>query len=105
MTTHLKQHWSGKSTAAISEEAIRALHSPAENFKFYVNAYETAQQFAIKAGHEFTLYVLAGACKTSIDAKELRMSAGEFVSMDAGSYAFEALGTEGLQLLKVFSRT
>ena len=105
MTTQLKQNWSEKSTVAISEDAIRALHTPADNFKFYANAYESGQQFAIKAGHEFTLYIVAGACKTSIDGKELRISVGEFVLMAAGSYAFEALGTEGLQLMKVFSRT
>lgn len=104
MTSKLKHNWSEKSTLAISDEAIRALHSPAENFKFYANAYETGQQFAIKAGHEFTLYVLTGACKTSIDGKELRMSAAEFAVMDAGSYAFEAIGADHLHILKVFSR-
>lgn len=104
MTINIKQHWSDKSTSIISEEAIRAVNTPAENFKFYANAYESGQQFAIKAGHEFTLYVITGACKTSIDGKELRLSTAEFVSMSAGSYAFEAIGTEGLQLLKVFSR-
>jgi glyoxylate utilization-related uncharacterized protein len=104
MTLNLKQNWSEKSTSAISEEAVRAVNTPAENFKFYANAYELGQQFAIKAGHEFTLYVIAGACKTSIDGKELRLSSSEFVAMAAGSYAFEAIGTEALQLMKVFSR-
>jgi glyoxylate utilization-related uncharacterized protein len=105
MTMHLKQLWSEKSALTISEESIRTLHAPAENFKFYANAYETGQQFAVKAGHDFTLYVITGACKTSIDGKELRMGTAEFASIPAGSYAFEAIGTENLQLLKVFSRT
>ena len=104
MTLNIKQNWSEISTSGISEEAIRALNIPAENFKFYTNSYELGQQFAIKAGHEFTLYVIAGACKTSIDGKELRLGSAEFVPMSSGSYAFEAIGTEGLQLLKVFSR-
>ena len=104
MTDKLKQNWSDKSTLPFSEEAIRSLHVPAENFKVYLNAYEAGQQFAIKAGHDFVLYVLTGACKSSIDGKELRLSATESVSMDAGSYAFEALGTEALQLVKVFAR-
>lgn len=104
MTDKLKKNWSEISTSAISDEAIRALHTPAENFKFYANTYEAGQQFAIKAGHEFTLYILTGGCKTSIDGKELRMSAAELVVMDAGSYAFEAIGTEALHMLKVFSR-
>lgn len=104
MTDKLKQNWSDISTLAFSEEAIRALHVPAENFKLYLNAYEAGQQFAIKAGHDFVLYVLSGACKTSIDGKELRLSAAELVAMDAGSYAFEALGTDPLQLVKVFTR-
>lgn len=104
MTLNLIQKWSEKSTSAISEEAIRAANTPTENFKFYANAYELGQQFAIKAGHEFTLYVITGACKTSIDGKELRLGTAEFATMPAGSYAFEAIGTDGLQLLKVFSR-
>ena len=104
MTLNLKQNWSEKSTLAISEEAIRAANTPSEDFKFYANTYESGQQFAIKAGHDFTLYVVAGACKTSIDGRELRLGAAEFVAMAAGSYAFEAIGTETLQLVKVFSR-
>lgn len=104
MTFNLKQNWSDKSTSAISEEAVRAVNTPAENFKFYANSYELGQQFAIKAGHDFTLYVIAGACKTSIDGKELRLGTAEFATMAAGSYAFEAIGSEGLHLLKVFSR-
>lgn len=104
MTDQLKQNWSDTSTAAFSEEAIRALHQPADNFKLYVNSYEAGQQFAIKAGHDFILYVLSGACKTSVDGKELRLATAEIANMKAGSYAFEALGTEALQLVKVFSR-
>ncbi len=103
MTINLKQNWSEKYTSTISEEAIRAVNTPAENFKFYANAYELGQQFAIKAGHNFTLYVISGACKTSIDGKELRLNTAEFATIAAGSYAFEAIGTQDLQLLKVFS--
>lgn len=104
MTAPQKQNWSEKSAEAISEDAIRALHVPADNFKLYVNSYEAAQQFAIKAGHEFILYVLSGACKTRLDGLEVRLNAGEYISIDAGSYAFEVLGDEALQLVKVFSR-
>lgn len=104
MTLNLKQSWAETSTSPISEDAIRAVNIPAENFKFYANAYESGQQFAIKAGHDFTLYIIAGACKTSIDGKELRLATAEFVPMAAGSYAFEAIGSEGLQLMKVFFR-
>lgn len=104
MTTSQKQNWSELSTEALSEEAIRALHVPAENFKLYSNSYAAAEQFAIKAGHEFILYVLTGACKTRMDGLEVRLNAGEWISMDAGSYAFEVLGNEPVQLVKVFSR-
>jgi glyoxylate utilization-related uncharacterized protein len=104
MTTPSKQLWSDSSAVALSEEAIRAHHTPAENFKVYVNAYEAAQLFAVKAGHEFVLYLVTGACKTSVDGHELRLTAGEFVTMPAGSYAFEALGSDALQIVKVFSR-
>lgn len=104
MTINLKKNWSELSTEAISEDAIRALHVPLDNFKLYSNSYAVAQQFAIKAGHEFILYVLTGACKTRIDGLEVRLNAGELISMNAGSYAFEVLGNDPVQLVKVFSR-
>ncbi|AZP13341.1 cupin domain-containing protein [Undibacterium parvum] len=104
MTTPSILTWSEADSGALTEAAIRAHHQPEENFKLYVNAYEAAQQFAVKAGHEFFLYVVTGACKTSVDGHELRLAAGQFVSLAAGSYAFEALGTEALQLVKVFAR-
>jgi glyoxylate utilization-related uncharacterized protein len=104
MTNRPKQNWSDISTEAMTEAAIRGQHLPEENFKLYLNTYEAGQQFALKAGHEFLLYVVAGACKTRLDGAELRLNESEFVSMDAGSYAFEVLGTESLQLVKVFNR-
>ncbi len=104
MTHRPKQKWSAISTAPMTETAIRGLHLPEENFKLYLNTYEAGEQFALKAGHEFILYVVSGACKTRLDGAELRLNESEFVSIDAGSYAFEVLGTESLQLVKVFSR-
>lgn len=98
------QNWSDISIAPISEEAIRAMHSPQEKFKIYVNTYETGKRFPAKAGHAFVLYVLTGQCKVTLNGSETTLSASEFTTLEKGSYAFEATGNEELKLVKVFSR-
>src|ERR1035437_10057817 len=98
-----KKKWSEVSTATISEEAIRTLHTPPENFKIYVNTYEAGKTFPTKAGHGFVMYVLAGSCKTTLDGSEVTLSTSEFVTLEKGSYAFDVVGNEELKLVKVFS--
>jgi quercetin dioxygenase-like cupin family protein len=97
------KNWSDISTESISEEAIRALHSPQEKFKIYANTYEAGKSFSTKAGHAFVLYVLAGRCKTALDGSEVTLSAGEFIALEKGSYAFDVMGDEEVKLVKVFS--
>ncbi|MBI3285416.1 MAG: hypothetical protein HYZ65_11305 [Burkholderiales bacterium] len=103
MANKLKQNWSDLSAAALSEQAVRALHQPAENFRLYLNAYEAGQTFTIKAGHDFVLYLLNGACKITVAGAALEIAAGELIALAAGSYACTA-ATDGVQLVKVFSR-
>lgn len=98
-----KMNWSTLSSEPISEAAIRALHSPQENFKIYVNTYQAGNSFPAKAGHAFTLYVLTGSCKITIDSSETTLSAAEWVALEKGSYTFHAVGNEELTIVKVFS--
>lgn len=97
------QNWSDISSDPISEEAIRALHLPQENFKLYVNTHESGTRFSSKAGHAFVLYVLAGECKITVDESEVDLHAAEFIALEKGSYEFEVLGKEQLKIMKVFS--
>lgn len=94
--------WSEIYSDPISEEAIRALHLPQENFKLYVNIYEAGTRFSAKAGHAFVLYVLAGSCKTTVGEREVTLHAAELINLEKGTYEFNVLGNEQLKLVKVF---
>lgn len=97
------KNWSDISSEPISEEAIRAVHLPQENFKLYINTYEAGKRFSAKAGHAFTLYVLTGSCKTMVGASEVTLHSSEFITLDKGTYTFDVLNNEQLKLVKVFS--
>lgn len=99
----IKKSWTDRSAESISEEAIRALHQPQENFKIYVNSYEAGTSVPAKAGHGFVLYVLAGSCKITGDGAEVSLSAAEWISLEKGVYTFDVVGNEALKLVKVFS--
>jgi len=101
--TMTKKNWADISTEPISEEAIRALHQPEKNFKFYLNTVQAGKSTPTNASHAFDLYVLAGSCKTSLEGIELTLSAPVMISFEKGSYVFEVLGDEELKLMKVFS--
>lgn len=98
-----KKNWSDLCAEPMSEAAIRALHSPQENFKVYVNTYAAGKNFSINAGHAFVLYVLASCCSTTLDASEVILSASECIKLEKGSYDFNVVGNEELKLVKVFS--
>ena len=101
----VKKSWADISADPVSEEAVRALHLPPENFKVYLNAHAAGKSFPVKAGHAFVLYVLAGSCKITLAGSEVTLHASEFITLEKGSYTFEAVGNEELRLVKVFSRS
>lgn len=99
----IKNNWSDISSVAISVDAIRALHVPAENFKAYVSTHDAGTTFPTKAGHAFTLYVLSGSCKTTIGGRDVTLSSSEFITLDAGAYTFEVISDDAVKLVKIFS--
>lgn len=101
----LKQNWSDISEDPISEASIRALHVPEENFKLYANTYQAGESFTIKAGNNFVLYVLEGACKTTINSQVLQLSAGEFAFLDKGAHDFRVSSKDAVRLVRVFGTT
>ncbi|MDE2428213.1 MAG: hypothetical protein KGM99_05760 [Burkholderiales bacterium] len=104
MTSCIKQHWSSIADSELSEATVRALHQPAENFRVYVNEVAAATPFSIKAGHDFVLYVLEGACTINVDNGTQELIAGEFVQLQAGVYPCQSGSQNGVRLIKVFSR-
>ncbi|MES2933645.1 MAG: hypothetical protein V4805_09180 [Pseudomonadota bacterium] len=104
MANSITKNWSDVSADPISEDAIRALHQPAAHFSVYANVYGSGEKFTLKAGHNFVLYVLIGACRSSIDGQDVQVEAGQLMALDMGSYQFEAVGADGVRLVKVFGR-
>ncbi len=100
----MKQKWSDVSEEAISEEGIRGLHVPEEIYSFVSETHPATQSFTVKAGNDFVLYVLQGACKTTLEGKLLQLSAGEFFFFSKGAYQFKSTGTGDVHLMRVAAR-
>jgi hypothetical protein len=98
----VKQNWSDISSEPISEEAVRALHLPAEKYRLYPNSYGPGVSFPTTVGQPVVLYVLQGRCKYKLGDREVTLQASEFVPLEKGSYSFEVLGSAGVKLVKVF---
>ena len=101
----MKQKWSDVSEDAISERGIRGLHVPEEIYAFVSETHPAAQSFTVKAGSDFVLYVLNGACKTTLDGILLQLSAGEFFFFGKGAYQFKSTGMDAVHLMRVSART
>ena len=101
----MKQKWSDVSEDAISEEGIRGLHVPEEIYAFASETHPAAQSFTIKAGDDFVLYVLEGACKTTLEGNLLQLSAGDFFFFGKGAYQFKSAGKDAVRLMRVSART
>jgi mannose-6-phosphate isomerase-like protein (cupin superfamily) len=104
-TMMMKQKWSDVSEETISEEGIRGLHVPEEIYTFTPETYPVTQSFTVKAGNDFVLYVLNGACKTTLDGNVLQLSAGEFFFFGKGAYQFKSVGKDDVRLMRVSART
>jgi mannose-6-phosphate isomerase-like protein (cupin superfamily) len=101
----MKQKWSDVSDEAVSEEGIYALHVPQEMYKFESDTWPAGQAFTVKAGNDFVLYVLGGACKTTLNGQLLQLEAGEFLFLGKGAYQFKPTGTADVRLICVTART
>lgn len=100
----MKQKWSDVSDEPISEDGVRALHVPEEIYTFDFEAHAAAQSFTVKASKDFVLYVLKGACKTTVDGNLLQLAAGEFLFLGKGAYQFKSTGTDPVRLARVSAR-
>jgi hypothetical protein len=97
-----KQEWFSVSGEIMSIEAVRNLYSPSSDYRFSPTKYEPRAIFPVVIGYPVTVYVLSGGCKYRLDGQELTLRAGEFSSFAKGSYEFEVLGGEQVQIITVF---
>jgi len=97
-----KQEWSKVSDEMISIDAIRNLYSPSGNYRVSPTKYEPRAIFPIVIGHPLTVYVVRGGCKYRLDGQELTLRSGDFSSFAKGSYEFEVVGDEEVQIVTVF---
>jgi mannose-6-phosphate isomerase-like protein (cupin superfamily) len=99
----MKQKWSDISDEPISEEGVRGLHVPEDIYKFDSESHQAGQTFTAKAGNDFVLYILKGACKTTVNGNLLQLAAGEFLFLGKGAYQFKSIGSEDVKLMRVSS--
>lgn len=100
----MKQKWSDISDEPISEEGVRGLHVPEDIYKFESESHPAGQSFTTKAGNDFVLYILKGACKTTVDGNLIQLIAGDFMFFGKGAYQFKSTGANDVQLMRVTAR-
>jgi glyoxylate utilization-related uncharacterized protein len=100
----MKQKWSDISDEPISEEGVLGLHVPEDIYKFEPESHPAGQAFTAKAGNDFVLYVLTGACNTTVDGNLIQLAAGEFMFLGKGAYHFKSAGSDDVRLMRVSSR-
>lgn len=97
-----KQNWSDVSGEGMSIDAIRSMHSPSDGYRVSPAKYEPRKIFPVAIGYPLTVYVLRGVCTYRLDEQELTLRSGEFSSFAKGSYEFEVVGDEEVQIVTVF---
>ncbi len=98
----MKQKWSDE---PMSEEGIRAMHVPADLYKFDAETHRAGQSFTVKAGNDFILYLLQGTCRTTVNGNLVQLGSGEFMFIGKGAYQFKPFGTDEVRLVRVSART
>lgn len=104
------QSWADVSDEALSEEAIRKLHGPPENYRINRRRYEPGVSFSGTFGVECVVYVLSGQCKYVIqpgdepgaDCEHL-LSAGDILTVPPCDYRFCTLGDRPAHVVKVLA--
>lgn len=97
-----KQNWADVSGDVISIDAIRNMYSPSDGYRVSPTKYEPRKIFPVVIGYPLTVYVVRGGCKYRLDEQELTLRSGEFSSFAKGSYEFEVVGDEEVQIVTVF---
>jgi hypothetical protein len=98
--------WTDVSSEAISEELIRAFHSPPEKYRISPNRYEVGTQFP-DVYRRHTLYILSGSCRMLLHADgneslEMVLNAGEVAIVPRGDHTFQTLGSHEVRLVRVW---
>ena len=108
----VRQSWSDVSGEAMSENAIRRLHSPPEEYRISPNEYEVCASVSAHVGVGFLIYVLSGKCKYQSHQShskdggstwsELVLNTGDVGTIPPGRYTFQSLGGTLTKVVSVF---
>ena len=103
-----KFRWADVSEELMSEEAIRARHSPAHLFRISPRSYAVNLVTLPTIGVPMVFYVLSGVCRyvedksEQIPKPETIIAEGEFAEIGPGEYTFEVLSQEPVRAISVF---
>jgi quercetin dioxygenase-like cupin family protein len=93
--------WDFERQGPLRLEAIRLLYLPAENYRVSPARYSASTSFS-GAAHAGRWYVLAGACAVEVRSSSWELQAGDIADIPAGEYHFRALGSDGVELVRVW---
>ncbi len=93
--------WDFERQGPLHLDAIRLLCLPAENFRISPYRYPAGTIFsgAARAGR---WYILAGACAIEVGSSSWELQAGDIAEIPAGEYRFRALGSDDVELIRVW---
>jgi mannose-6-phosphate isomerase-like protein (cupin superfamily) len=93
--------WDFERQGPLRLEAIRLLYPPAQDYRISPSRYPAGMSFsgAARAGR---WYVLAGACAIEVGSSSWELQAGDIADIPAGGYRFRALGSDGVELVRVW---
>jgi hypothetical protein len=93
--------WNESELGKMTEEAIRALHQPAEAYRISRYRYPAGTSFP-GAQKSTRCYVLSGSCRHTFD-EPIEMSRGTWIDLPAGDFTLEVLGDEELDIVLVWT--
>ena len=93
--------WSVAQDGVLCEASIRNKFQPNFQYRFSSSRYPAGTEFpgAAVAGYRF---ILQGACRYRFDTGVVRLVAGQYAALPAGSYWFESLGDEIVHKVSCF---
>jgi hypothetical protein len=95
------QRWDDERRGPLSEEAVRELHRPADDYRISRQTYEQGTAFPgrMRTGR---VYVLSGRCAYSFGSASVQIAAGEFCDLVAGDFNFHVVGDGPCSLVLVW---
>jgi hypothetical protein len=81
-------------------EEVRALYQPATDYRISAYSYPMGAEFS-GSGKSGNVHVLSGSCEFRFKAKSVALSAGQHALLPSGTYTFEVVGPNAVELVHV----